>query len=87
MGAGTKHPGDPSPRSASDVLADQHYKLVVSEQSRRLGGQLTNTLVVLHCGTETHWMTTYPITKMNDAMTWERVEPVIETRTTYRPVL
>ena len=86
MGAGTKHPGDPSPRSAGDVLTDPHYKLVVSEQSRRLGGHLTNTLVVLHCGTETHWTTTYPATNLNDPMTWQRVEPVVETRTTYRPV-
>ena len=80
-----KHPGDPSPRSASNVLADRGYKMVVSDQSPQLGGPLMNTLIVLHCGTETYWRTTYPAVKPNDAMTWQRVVPVVETRTTYRP--
>ena len=44
-------------------------------------------LVVLHCGSEKHWMATYPpLMKPNDAMTRQQVEPIVEARTTYRPV-
>ena len=60
--------------------------MVVAEQSPTLGGQLTNRLIVMHCGTETYWQTTYPAMQPNSAMTWHRVEPVVETRTTYRLV-
>lgn len=60
--------------------------MVASEQLTQIGGQLMNALVVLHCGTETHWATTYPPSHATSAMTWQRVEPVVETRTTYRPV-
>lgn len=81
-----KHPGDPTPRSASEILADQGYKTVVTERSPQIGGQLTDTLVVRHCGTETYWATAYPAAQSTCAMTWQQVEPVIETRTSYRPV-
>lgn len=81
-----KHPGDPTPRSADDVLADRSYRTAVSDQSPLLGGQLVNTLIVFHCGTETYWMTTYPAMKPNDPTTWKQVRPVVETRTTYQPV-
>ena len=81
-----KHPGDPTPRSASNVLTDRGYKMIASEQAPQLGGQFTNTLVVLHCGSETYWRTTYPVMKPNVAMEWQRVRPVVETRTTYRSV-
>ena len=81
-----KHPGDPTPRSASAVLSDPGYKMVLAEQSPQPGGQIFATLVVLHCGSETYWMTKYPVMKSNAPMTWEQVVPVVETRTTYRKV-
>ena len=81
-----QHPGDPTPRSASNVLADRGYKMVASEQAPQISGLPVNVLVVMHCGSETHWMTTYPVMQPNDAMEWHRVMPVVETRTIYRPV-
>lgn len=81
-----KRPGDLTPRSASEVLADRGYKMVFSEQAPQIGGQLTNTLVVMHCGTETYWATVYPVMQSTSPMTWQQVEPVVETRTSYRPV-
>lgn len=81
-----KHPGDPTPRSASSVIADQGYKTVASDQVPQFSGQLTTVIVVLHCGSESYWMTAYLVTKANTAMTWQQVSPVVETRTTYRPV-
>jgi hypothetical protein len=80
-----KHPGDPTPRSASDVLADRGYKRVLAEQAPPINGQIVNTLVGMHCGSETYWMMTSPALKPNDPMTWQGVVPVVETRTTYRP--
>lgn len=81
-----RHPGDPTPRSAREVLADRGYKMVASEQAPPLGGQPTNVLVVMHGGSETYWATSYPTSAPDVATTWQRVEPVIETRTIYRPV-
>lgn len=81
-----KHPGDPSPRSASDVLVDRNYKMIVSHPSPHISGQLMNTLIVFHCGTETYWTVTYPAMKDADPMTWQQVAPAVETLTTYRPV-
>lgn len=82
-----KHPGDPTPRSARNVLADRGYKLVVAEQSPpALGAQPMSTVVVLHCGSETYWQTDYPAMQPDIPMTWRQVMPVVETRTTYRPV-
>jgi hypothetical protein len=82
-----KHPADPTPRSPRDVLADRGYRMVVSEQaSSQIGGHPMNHLVVLHCGSETYWATNYPAAMPSIAVSWKRVEPVIETRTTYRPV-
>lgn len=60
--------------------------MVAAEQVPQLGGYVQNVLVVLHCGTETHWMTTYQAVQSSLAMTWQHVEPVVETRTTYRLV-
>lgn len=81
-----KHLGDPTPRSAGDVLADLNYKMVVTEQFPTISGLLMNKLVVLHCGTETYWQTSYAAMQPSIPMTWQQVEPVVETRTTYRAV-
>jgi hypothetical protein len=81
-----KHPGDPTPRSTSEVLADRNYKLVVSEQSLQIGDQIMRAVVVLHCGTETHWAAPWGRPWPVIATTWQQVEPVVETHTTYRPV-
>jgi hypothetical protein len=81
-----KHPGDPTPRSASEVLADRSYKMVFSNQSPQLSGQIMNMLVVFHCGSETYWTVMYPVMRDGDAMTWQEVVPTVETITTYRPV-
>jgi hypothetical protein len=81
-----RHSGDPTPRSAREVLADRGYRLVASEQDPPLGETPTNTLVVQHFGTETYWATSYPVSAPSAATTWQRVVPVVETRTTYRPV-
>lgn len=43
-------------------------------------------LVVLHRGSETYWATHYPPAMPSVSVIWKRVEPVIETRTIYRPV-
>jgi hypothetical protein len=59
--------------------------MVSSERDPSSGCQLANTLVVLHCGTETHWATSYPVSAPGAPATWRRVVPVVETRTTYRP--
>ena len=83
---GRKHPADPTPRSAGDVLADRGYKMVARDQSPTLGTQPTNTLVMLHCGTETYWMTTYLVTQANMPTNWHQVAPVVETSIIYRPI-
>lgn len=80
------HPGDPTPRSAREVLANRGYRMVASEQAPPLGGQLTNVLVVMHGGSETYWATSYPTATPDAAATWQQVEPVVEMRTNYRPV-
>lgn len=77
-----RHAGDPTPRSARDVLADAAYKMVVSEQ---IDGRNVTRLVVLHCGTDTHWMTAYLVAHGHLAATWQCVVPVVETLTTWQP--
>jgi hypothetical protein len=78
-----RHAGDPTPRSARDVLADVAYKMAATEQID--GGNVTR-LVVLHCGTDTHWMTAYIVAHGHLAATWQQVVPVVETHMTWRPV-
>lgn len=85
-GPDVQHPGDPTPRSPREVLADRGYRMVASERDPPLGGPATNTLVVLHGGTETYWTTSYPVSGSCLAATWQRAAPVVETRITYRPV-
>lgn len=79
-----KHPGDPTPRSATSVVADRAYKKVV-EQNSGIGGHPMTTIVVFHCGTESYWETTFPTAQAYLAVTWQHVEPIVETRTTYKP--
>jgi hypothetical protein len=82
-----KHSADPTPRSARDVLADRNYRMVISEQApSQIGGHPMHHLVVLHRGSETYWATHYPPAMPSVSVIWKRVEPVIETRTIYRPV-
>lgn len=79
-----KHAGDPTPRSAGDVLADRAYKMVLAEADGKQPP--TSVLVVMHCGTETYWSTSYLAAQARLAANWQRVAPARETRTIYRPV-
>jgi hypothetical protein len=81
-----KHPGDPTPESAGVVLTNPRWRLAASYQTVLPNGTITNTVVVMHCGTETYWETTYDIKSYTGQMTWEQVEPVAITQTLYRKV-
>lgn len=76
-------PGDPSPRSPHDVLADRAYRHI---DSRAIG--MSVQLTVLHCGTETHWQTCYGLGLGQDRLpaTWYEVRPQPVTRIEYRRV-
>jgi hypothetical protein len=66
------------------VLNDRGYKLASTEQAFGSSGGILVTLVVMHCGTETYWQTTYPHYASGSPTSWEQVEPVIVSHTTYR---
>lgn len=80
-----KHPADPTPQSAQQVLDDSAYKVLVSEPQRQTG-QVTTVLVVIHAASKTCWATTYPPTMPTLALAWQQVDRTVETRIVYRPV-
>lgn len=50
---------NPNPRSPNDVLADRHYRHIDTHQVRVSGGSIYLELIVMHCGTDTFWLTRY----------------------------
>ncbi len=80
-----QHPGDPTPQSPDDVLANRAYHCVHTVKHSVSGSTipLVDT-VVLHRGTETYWHANYYWNRSADTMCWEQVEPVLETRTIYK---
>jgi hypothetical protein len=78
-----RHAGDPTPRSARDILADGAYKIMTSEQ---IDGSNVIRLVVLHCATDTYWMTAHLVAHGHLAATWQQVVPVVDTLVTWQPI-
>lgn len=82
-----KHPGDPSPRSPSDVLADRHYRAIVNDLSWGPHGGYRVYLVVFHAGTETYWEASYDSANVDQPTNWTEVAPKRVQRVEYQRVM
>ena len=81
-----KHPGDPTPRSPTDVMNDQTYRVVVNEGHRTWGGTESWHIIALHCGTETYWSTNYGPSQTAAPTLWRQVKQVVVQQTEWRAV-
>jgi hypothetical protein len=82
----SKHAGDPTPRSPSDVLVDRNYRVVVNDLGWNPHGGHRVYLIVLHTGTETYWEAIYDANDVNAPMTWSQVTPKTVQRTVYQRI-
>ena len=74
--------GDPTPKTPGEVLRSPSYKMV---ESNILSGYLVE-LVVMHCGTDTFWRTTYSHSQIDMPAHWTQVRRIVVTQVQWRSV-
>ena len=64
-------------------MCDRSYRIVETQHAPSFIG-IQCTIVMFHCGTETHWRADYSAGAIAMLTLWHQVEPVVETRTVWR---